>query len=231
MNAKTHVNDVAAAYDAWSAVYDVDGNPLVALDDVIVPRLYDGAAGASVPSTPRALDVGCGTGRHCAHLLERGFDVVGVDGSAGMLARARERFGRRAPTFVHHDLARGLPFDDASFDVVVCALVLEHVLDLRAPLREFARVCKKGGIVVVSDIHARMRELTQANFTDPATGDDVLPPSFPHEAQHYVDAARDAGLVVERLVEERGTDAFAARVPRARKYVGVPMLVAVAGRK
>src|SRR5436190_1896391 len=83
------VDDVAGAYDAWAAVYDTDGNPLVAIDSSVVPSIY-----ARSVRGKRALDVGCGTGRHTALLVEAGAAaVVGVDASSGMLARARERVG------------------------------------------------------------------------------------------------------------------------------------------
>jgi malonyl-CoA O-methyltransferase len=227
---KVKVDDVAKAYDSWASVYDTDGNPLVALDDDIVPRLY-----LARISNASVLDVGCGTGRHTAFLSALAHDVVALDASAGMLAKARERLVRtersgRVRFVQHHDLAR-LPFDDASFDVIVCALVLEHVEDLTQPIREMARVAKPGALVVVSDIHARMRERTQANFTDPATGDDVLPPSYPHEAEDYANAASAAGLTVVDVAEIKGTAVFAERVPRAKKYIDVPMLVVLTATK
>ena len=227
---KRRATDVAAAYDAWSDVYDVDGNPLVTLDERTTVALYRHAV-----VHQRALDVGCGTGRHTLNLLINGAaHVVGVDASPGMLAKAREKLAHFMPHRLalveHGDLAR-LPFDDASFDVVVCALVLEHADDLRAPYAEFARVLKPGGHVVVSDIHAQMRAMTQANFTDPATGEDVLPPSFLHEPEDYANAAHAAGLDVIALHEVKGTDTFAAEVARAKKYVGVPMLTVVGAMK
>jgi ubiquinone/menaquinone biosynthesis C-methylase UbiE len=218
--AKRHVSDVARAYDAWAPVYDVDQNPLVALDDAVTPTLFGALAGKD------ALDVGCGTGRNTIKLVDGGARVTGIDASAGMLARGRERVGGRAKLRVH-DLAAPLPFDDGSFDVVVCTLVLEHVPSLEASLKAIARVTKVGGVVVVSDIHPAMRATgTQANFTDPTTGDDVLPPSHAHAVVDYIDAARAAGLHVDVVLEHEGTPRLVERTPRARKYLGKPMLLA-----
>jgi ubiquinone/menaquinone biosynthesis C-methylase UbiE len=219
---KNKVDDVARAYDSWSHVYDSDGNPLVALDDEVTPRLYSAIRGC-------ALDVGCGTGRHSAHLSRAGLDVTGIDASLGMLAKARAHVP--SAKFREHSDLLALPFGAGQFDVVTCALVLEHVEDLMGPIKEMARVTKRGGLVIVSDIHARMREMTQANFTDPATGDDILPPSFPHEPAAYADAAVAAGLRVVSLRELEGTEDLAARVPRAKKYVGVRMLTVLVAEK
>jgi len=48
---------------------------------------------------------------------------------------------------------RAIPVADESFDVVWCRLVLGHVSDLDAAYGELARVCSRGGRVVVTDFH------------------------------------------------------------------------------
>jgi 2-polyprenyl-3-methyl-5-hydroxy-6-metoxy-1,4-benzoquinol methylase len=110
-------------------------------------------------------------------------------------------------------------------------LVLEHVADLAPMLREIARVLRAGGRAVITDIHPAMRARTQANFTDPSTGHDVLPPSHLHHARDYVEAARAAGLSVAHHAEHFGTDALVRKTERARKYLGEPMLLAFAFEK
>lgn len=67
----------------------------------------------------RILDVGCGTGRHALSLARRGYEVVGVDLSEGLLAKARQkaRLESLDVTFVRCD-ARALCYEDA-FDVVI----------------------------------------------------------------------------------------------------------------
>jgi hypothetical protein len=72
--------------------------------------------------------------------------------------------------------------------------------------------------------------VTQANFTDPHSGHDVLPPSFAHGVDDFVSAARAANISLQRLLEVAGTPQLAQRAPRAAKYLGVPMLVALVGR-
>jgi SAM-dependent methyltransferase len=65
----------------------------------------------------RVLDLGCGPGRHTAHLSRRGAQVVGLDLSRTLLRRARE-LGVPAIGFVRGDMRR-LPFAVAAFRVVV----------------------------------------------------------------------------------------------------------------
>jgi len=84
------MSEIRAGYDRWSAVYDHDGNPLVALGEPVVRGTLDDVRDRA------ALDLGCGTGRHALWLAARGAAVTAVDFSEGMLAEARrESRGRR----------------------------------------------------------------------------------------------------------------------------------------
>jgi len=95
----------------------------------------------------RLLDVGCGTGHHLARYRRLGFEVVGVDGSADMLAHARA--ANPDVPLQRADL-QNLPFSDASFDVVLSIEVLRYLPEPALALREMARVLRPGGIVVAT---------------------------------------------------------------------------------
>jgi ubiquinone/menaquinone biosynthesis C-methylase UbiE len=93
---------------------------------------------------PRILDVGCGTGANL-HLLKKFGDIEGVDISQDALNFCKER------GFQHLRLgaAEELPYEDESFDLVTAFDVVEHLDDDIAGLREFARVLRKGGRVLL----------------------------------------------------------------------------------
>jgi ubiquinone/menaquinone biosynthesis C-methylase UbiE len=90
----------------------------------------------------RLLDVGCGTGNHVARYIRRGFDLAGVDGSEKMLEHARATNPSAALELadVEH-----IPFQDASFDFVLCIEVLRYLPDASPCIAEMARVLKHGG--------------------------------------------------------------------------------------
>ena len=217
---------VRAGYDRWAAVYDSDRNPLSALEEPRVRRALGVVRGKAV------LDLGCGTGRHALWLARRGARVTALDFSEGMLAKARRKAGAEKVRFLVHDLHRRLPFPDGRFDLVVSGLVLEHLRDLRHFFREAHRVLRPGGRAVVSAMHpAMLLRGTQARFTDPETGRKVRPGSLPHQLGDFVTAAVRARFAVESVDEYAPGAPFARRFPRARKYVGWPMLVVLRLRR
>jgi SAM-dependent methyltransferase len=88
------------AYDRLAPVYDEftsANNYELWLGEVLLPELEKHGL-----QEGWALDVGCGTGRAFDPLLDRGWEVVGCDASAGMLAQAGEKFGERVQ-LIHAD--------------------------------------------------------------------------------------------------------------------------------
>jgi SAM-dependent methyltransferase len=104
----------------------------------------------------RVLELGSGTGRLLLPLARAGVAVTGIDLSAPMLARARDRARRmrrdRRPAIVRGDV-RHLPFRPATFDVVLAPYGMLQSLvadrDLSAALGAAARVLRKGGLLGV----------------------------------------------------------------------------------
>ncbi len=106
------------------------------------------------------LDLGCGFGRHAYEAARRGADVVAVDAArkecegvaavvAAMVEAGELDPGRVAVASVQGD-GLSLPFDDATFDRVICSEVLEHLHDDHAAMRELARVLRPGGTLAVT---------------------------------------------------------------------------------
>ncbi|MDX6469590.1 MAG: hypothetical protein QOF75_1393 [Gaiellaceae bacterium] len=94
----------------------------------------------------RVLDVGCRTGALTQHYAP-GNHVVGVDVDRDALAYTAERLEIET---LWADVEETLPFDDASFDVVVAGEILEHLADPAAAVDQVRRVLKPGGRFVGS---------------------------------------------------------------------------------
>ena len=100
------------------------------------------------------LDAGCGSGRLSRLLAQRGANVLGVDAASGMIesaARLAEPLdvGERVRFQRVEDVAN-LPFANASFDGILCISVLEYLPDPIGCLSEFARLLRRGGMLLVS---------------------------------------------------------------------------------
>jgi ubiquinone/menaquinone biosynthesis C-methylase UbiE len=93
-----------------------------------------------------------------------------------------------------------LPFEDESFDLVVCALVLCHFADFKPVVAEFARVLRPGGHLLVTDFHPDIVS-AGARTSFNREGERYVLPNPPLTATNYVDAATDAGLSVREVVE------------------------------
>ena len=206
-------------YDRWAACYDDEDNPLIALEEPKVAELLGPVSGL------RILDLGCGTGRHALRLAAAGANVTAVDFSEGMLARARAGAGTLALDFRTHDLTRPLPFADASFDRIICGLVLDHIPELTPLFGEMHRVCSARGFAVISVMHpAMMLRGVEARFTDRTTGREIRPASTRHQLTDYIKAVLAAGWTLEHASEHAVDEVLAVRSERARKYAGWLML-------
>ena len=186
--------ELAWAYRAWSATYDDPRNSLFDVDEPVVHEILDRLPAGT------ALDAACGTGRYAAYLAGRGHRVVGVDGSAEMLDRARARVS--TGLFARAELSR-LPLADGAADLVVCGLALVHVPSLAPVLAEFARVLRPGGHLVISDVHHELVLRGSVVHAPGPAGEPGLAPTYRHAVGDYLRAALPRGLRVRRCEEPR----------------------------
>lgn len=105
------------------------------------------------------LDAGCGSGTLARYLVESGARVLGVDAAEEMVSLARElanekSYGQQL-RFKQIPTITSLPLPDRSLDGILCSSVLEYVPDSAACLKEFARVLRPGGLLVVSVANRR----------------------------------------------------------------------------
>jgi SAM-dependent methyltransferase len=186
--------DTVDGYRIWSDTYDEPGNSAFDFEEPIVHEILD-----TLPAGT-ALDAACGTGRHSDYLAQHGHAVIGVDSSADMLARARERVP--SADFRAGELHE-LPIADDEVDLVVCALALTHVADLVPVLAEFARVLRPGGHLVISDMHQESILFGNNPPIRGPRGERGRLPGYRHFASDYLSAALPHGFQVRRCEEPR----------------------------
>ena len=105
----------------------------------------------------KILDIGCGQGRHCfGAYMHADLDVYGIDMGFDDVKKANENFNqfnerldKKSCNFIVGN-AKTLPFEDNSFDHVVCSEVLEHIIDYESALKEIKRVLKPDGTFALS---------------------------------------------------------------------------------
>lgn len=140
------VQEVGRHYDEWAETYDHDirswqyNAPEVVAEQVIAQRA----------DARSLLDAGCGTGLVGAALSALGFagEIHGIDLSPASLPIAERTGAYTALGWA--DLQRPLEIGDDSFDVVVCVGVMTYVPDVEAACREFTRVTRSGGLMIVT---------------------------------------------------------------------------------
>ncbi len=138
--------EVADRYDEWAENYDDD---LVAWS-YRAPAVVAETVVSRQPKAGSVLDVGCGTGLVGRALRAGGYAgrITGLDISQTSLRVAQQ--SGAYDTVEPADLQQPLPVDDDGVDALVCVGVMTYLPDVEAVWREFARVVRSGGLVVVT---------------------------------------------------------------------------------
>ena len=139
---------VMEGYTRWARTYDSTWNTLIATEEIYSQPILDGLRGQV------ALDIGTGTGRYALKLARRGWDVTAIDANPAMLAAgSRAAAHEGLPIrFLLAPIEDGLPVDSSVFDLVVCALTLCHLPDLKGVLTECYRTLTPGGHLLLTDV-------------------------------------------------------------------------------
>jgi ubiquinone/menaquinone biosynthesis C-methylase UbiE len=140
------------------------------------------------------LDFGCGNGKLSFRLKERGAaSVYGVDLNSAALARARDANSHGPSVEFLLGGASSIPLPSESVDLIFCISVLEHIMDVDSILREWYRVLRPGGKVLI--------QWSAWHHADGSHLDSVIPIPY-----------------AQCLFSERTLARTAARIKRSRAY-------------
>lgn len=224
MNQTTIREKITSAYDDMATMYNelIEHKPHNAYyDRPNTLALLPDVRGKAI------LDAGCGPGKYAEILLAQGAAVTGFDISPNMVRLAQERNNGQGYFFVH-DLA--MPFDTLateSFDVVLCALALHYVSDWTVTVREFCRVLKPQGTLVLSLEHpffdytyyksTRYFEVEHVTSTWKGFGKPIDINSFRRPLSECLLPLTDNGFFIDKIIEPKPTAEFERLDPKRFK--------------
>lgn len=192
---------VTEGYSRWAKFYDTKWNTLIAVEELYSLPIIEGLDGET------ALDVGAGTGRFSLKLARNGWNVTALDPNSEMLSFAKRAANNEGLSihFIHSPIVGGLSVPPASFDLVVCALTLCHVPDLRGAIKEFHRALAPGGHLLITDVHP---DFISAGFPTQFVEDEVtyFLPNEPHTRDQYLQAVADTGLSISNVLDIPGRE-------------------------
>ncbi|MEW7278352.1 class I SAM-dependent methyltransferase [Aquimarina sp. 2201CG1-2-11] len=170
------------------------------------------------------LDAACGPGKYAEILVSKGAKVIGVDISEKMIQLAKERNNLSSNFFVH-DLSTPLHmFEKDSFDVVICALALHYIEDWTLTIKEFCRVLKSNGALVISVEHpffefnffesTKYFEIENVKCTWNGFGKPIEVNSYRRPLSECILPLTNNGFYIDKLIEPKPTKEFEKADPK-----------------
>ncbi len=169
----------------WDSIYLKAGE----VQKDVLPTVVSAAELFKSANVKNVLDLGCGTGRHSIFLANSGFEVTATDISEHGVNITQERALEKGLNIKVncHDM-RKIPFDDNTFDAVLCVWTSGHGLleDMVAHKNEMVRVTKPNGFIFVDyvskqdEYYGKGIEIEKDTFIDNVLGEEEIP-------HHYTD--------------------------------------------
>ncbi|RYZ28997.1 MAG: class I SAM-dependent methyltransferase [Chitinophagaceae bacterium] len=164
------------------------------------------------------LDAACGPGKYAEILISMGAVVKGFDISPKMVALAINRNNDQGEFFVHDLSNRFHMVEDNSCDIVLCALALHYIEDWSFTIKEFYRVLKESGKLVISIEHPfndfnffkskKYFEVEHVKCIWNGFGQPVEVNSFRRSLSECLSPLTDNGFYIDKLVEPKPTKEF-----------------------
>ncbi len=188
--------DSQKGYALWAESYDGENNPLIAVEEPYVEKLLKDITYSCV------LDAGAGTGRYALKLAIHGAAVIAIDNCPEMLAIAKENAHKSKLNIDFHQasLEEQLPFNAGKFDLVLSTLVLSHIPNLTDTIKEFHRVCKKEGYLLVTAFHPdSLAQGWRTEFSKKRITYQF--PNVEHTRGKYLETFRKVGFTILQVID------------------------------
>lgn len=178
---------IQQAYNSWASQYDTNENKTrdmeaVALRETLDPLSFD-----------NCLEIGCGTGKNTSWLIKNAKQVLAVDFSEKMLAKAKARVSSTQVEFKQADINQPWEFGQKHFDLITFSLVLEHIEQLDHIFLETVAALKPGGHVYIGELHPFKQYIGSKARFDTEKGQQVVD-CFNHHVSDFTGKALRNGL-------------------------------------
>ena len=146
------------------------------------------------------LELGCGTGKNTAWLSQQAEQLLAVDLSEEMLAKAKDKATAPTVRYQQADITKPWTFGDEVFDLVTCSLILEHIQDLGFIFQQAVSNLSAAGYFYICELHPYKQYTGSKARFETSEGLQVLE-CFVHHTSDYFNAAAVNGFVCQRLDE------------------------------
>lgn len=185
---------IVDAYNQWADQYDANENKTRDLDRLATQKIL------SKYSFDKVLELGCGTGKNTAWLLEQGAEVIGVDFSEGMLEKAREKIRSPKANFLQADITKAWPAEIPQVDLATCSLTLEHISDLDFVFQQAYQKIGQGGLFFICELHPFKQYIGSKARYETSDGVQELE-VYVHHISAFLNAAKQNGFSLIELEE------------------------------
>jgi ubiquinone/menaquinone biosynthesis C-methylase UbiE len=179
--------DAQTAYNAWASQYDTNLNKTRDLEGTALRQVL-----ANIPFA-NCLEIGCGTGKNTAWLVQKAQHITAVDLSEGMLAKAKAKIISPAVQFTQADINTPWAFGTGQYNLVTFSLVLEHISNLHHIFSQTSQALAPGGYVYIGELHPFKQYTGSKARFDTAEGTTVVQ-CFNHHLSDFIQPALHYGL-------------------------------------
>jgi ubiquinone/menaquinone biosynthesis C-methylase UbiE len=199
--------NVQEAYNNWAGQYDSNENKTRDLEAFSLRETL------SPLDFQYCLEIGCGTGKNTAWLLEKAAKVKAVDLSNEMLSKARNKIQSAKVEFIQADITEDWRFADGKqFDLATFSLVLEHIENLDSIFQKLKVVIQEGGYVYIGELHPfKQYSGSKARFETEAGVQIVT--CYNHHISDFTTCAHENGFKI-LAVKEYFDDNERTNIPR-----------------
>lgn len=191
--------DIRQAYNIWANQYDTNNNKTRDLEGFALRENLNNIHFGT------CLEIGCGTGKNTEWLIAKATEIVAVDISEEMLAKAKEKITSEKVTFQQADINQNWAFAAKTFDLISFSLVLEHIENLDPIFKQASNFIAKGGHIYIGELHPfKQYAGTKARF-DTEEGQQTVT-CFNHNISDFVQSGKKFGFKIVDLNEYFNND-------------------------